>query len=198
MRSFYYYESLLGVGLLFTTLTGCSAVGKTQGRRAQIATDPKDALVYITYRRDKDGHGTGFLIENKESDSCLVVTNAHVTGNHQDVRITTGKDTHLHHAESVRQFPDLDLAVVSFATDTGVCPYPVLKLGNANQLKDGDEVRVIGYPARSDNLPLVSKPQEGKVTAIKSPQAFGYGISYNAPTYQGMSGAPVLVIAQLG
>ena len=173
------YQLLLGAGLVFTTMIGCSK-------------EPTDALVYITYRQGVDDHGTGFLIENPESDSCLVLTNAHLTGNHQDVRLTTEIDQYLHKAESVRQFPDIDLALISFKTEGGRCPYAVLEMGNAKHMKIGSAVKVMGYPEPSDNLPLIVQTYKGNLTNKEVPQAFGYGIVYNAQIAPGMSGAPVL------
>ena len=92
-----------------------------------------------------------------------------------------------------KPLPGLDLAEVRFDAGEGNCPYPALVLGNSDKLKSGDKVRIFGYPGRKGTSVLVAQFPGGEVMAVENPPLpEGYAISYDASTFGGMSGGPVV------
>ncbi|MGD1703819.1 GUN4 domain-containing protein [Dapis sp. BLCC M229] len=86
-------------------------------------------------------------------------------------------------------FPsDIDLALVTFKPERGSCNYPALKIGNSDNLRKGSSIYISGFPIRGGKL--VSQFVPGDVSGLES-LARGYGVSYDALTVGGMSGAPV-------
>ncbi len=89
-----------------------------------------------------DTSGSGFLI----SDQGHIITNAHVIGDHSSVtvRATSGRLTN---AQVLGKDEHLDLAVllVEPSTDSRV-----MTLGNASEIRPGDEVIALGFPLSND------------------------------------------------
>ena len=123
-----------------------SALAPTQGAAAKLAleeliTKIKDAVVVVTFEgRDgeRQGLGSGFVIDPKG----LIATNLHVIGEARPIRVTfaNGKtlDVSAIHATSKSQ----DLAILRVDADN----LPALKLGNSDDLQQGQSVIALGNP----------------------------------------------------
>lgn len=176
-------------GVLALSLTSC--IGSKSP--TDIARQVEDSLVLIAYG-DVSGQGTGFLLLGPKG-VCTVLTAGHVLDVSIDLRLQTYSDRKNWTATNIRRLPNLDAALVTFDPGEAKCPYQALPLGNSDKVKLTDTIYISGFPDLDS--PQLTKPfVSGKVTEIKEPPLTqGYGISYNADTATGMSGAPVVNVA---
>ncbi len=177
----------LAVGIFALFLSGCSQFNSRkilEGR--EISRKTKPSVVLINYE-NRGGHGSGFLIPGKKS-LCTVLTARHVIDDSGDLQLKT-QDGNIWGNLEVKPFPSHDLALITFKPLDKKCPYQPLKLGDSDQVSEGDQVYISGYFESSGNL--VKHFVRGNVTAI-SQLPEGYGIAYAATTGGGMSGGPVL------
>jgi hypothetical protein len=81
--------------------------------------------------------------------------------------------------------------VVTFQSVGEKCPYPSLYLGDSDSVKQTDQIYISGFPDRVGGGKLVRQFVRGSVSGLDVLEQ-GYGISYDASTFGGMSGGPVL------
>ena len=173
---------------LIFTLIGLSLTSCSQPKSSQeIAETVKKSLVLISYQNES-GHGTGFIVPGK-TGVCTVLTARHVVG-WRLLNLQTN-DQKLHKTDSIQASPNLDLAVVTFKPAGENCPYPSLNLGDSDSVKQTDQIYISGFPDRVGSRKLVQQFVRGSVSGLDVLDQ-GYGISYDASTFGGMSGGPVL------
>ena len=166
---------------LSLTLTNCSLSPE------QITSRLEPSIVKIFHQNEPE-YGTGFFVSG-EKGLCTVLTAAHVVKKEGKNLLQTN-DGKVWDVAKVEMFPDgIDLALVSFKPEKRKCNYSPLKIGNSDSLSIGASIYIFGFPIRS--RPLVSQFVLGNVSGLEQlPQ--GYGVSYQALTVAGMSGAPVV------
>ncbi|MCU0545982.1 MAG: GUN4 domain-containing protein [Oscillatoriaceae cyanobacterium Prado104] len=173
---------------LIFTLIGLSLTSCSQQKSSQeIAETVKNSIVLISYQNEA-GHGTGFIVPGP-AGVCTVLTARHVVAG-RSLNLQTN-DQKLHQTDSIQASPNLDLAVVTFQSAGEKCPYPSLNLGDSDSVKQTDQIYISGFPDRAGGGKLVRQFVRGFVSGLDVLEQ-GYGISYDASTYGGMSGGPVL------
>jgi serine protease Do len=170
------------------TLIGLSLTSCGQQKSSQeIAETVKNSIVLISYQNE-GGHGTGFIVAGP-AGACTVLTARHVVEG-RNLNLQTN-DQKLHKTNSIQASPNLDLAVVTFPSAGEKCPYPSLNLGDSDSVKQTDQIYISGFPDRAGGGKLVRQFVRGSVSGLDVLEQ-GYGISYDASTFGGMSGGPVL------
>jgi hypothetical protein len=173
---------------LIFTLIGLSLTSCSQPKSSQeIAETVKNSIVLISYQNES-GHGTGFIVPGP-TGVCTVLTARHVVEG-RSLNLQTN-DQKLHKTNSIQASPNLDLAVVTFQSAGEKCPYPSLNLGDSDSVKQTDQIYISGFPDRAGGGKLVRQFVRGSVSGLDVLDQ-GYGISYDASTFGGMSGGPVL------
>lgn len=173
---------------LIFTLIGLSLTSCSQPKSSQeIAETVKNSIVLISYQNES-GHGTGFIVPGK-TGVCTILTARHVVEG-RGLNLQTN-DQKLHKTNSIQASPNLDLAVVTFQSGGESCPYPSLYLGDSDSVKQTDQIYISGFPDRVGGGKLVRQFVRGSVSGLDVLDQ-GYGISYDASTFGGMSGGPVL------
>ena len=172
---------IFGLTILSLTMTNCSLSPE------QITSRLEPSIVKIFHQNEPE-YGTGFFVSG-EKGLCTVLTAAHVVKKEGKNLLQTN-DGKVWDVAKVEMFPDgIDLALVSFKPEKRKCNYSPLKIGNSDSLSIGASIYIFGFPIRS--RPLVSQFVLGNVSGLEQlPQ--GYGVSYQALTVGGMSGAPVV------
>lgn len=94
--------------------------------------------------------GSGVLVGKKEN-TYYALTAEHVvaTPDEYDIVAPDGTEYVLNY-QSVQKLPNVDLALVSFTSQKS---YQLAKLGNSDQLTEGDKVFIAGWP--SSGLPCL-------------------------------------------
>ena len=169
--------------LIGLSLTSCGQQKSSQ----EIAETVKNSIVLISYQNES-GHGTGFIVPGS-TGVCTVLTARHVVEG-RSLNLQTN-DQKLHKTNSIQASPNLDLAVVTFQSAGEKCPYPSLNLGDSDSVKQTDQIYISGFPDRAGGGKLVRQFVRGSVSGLDVLEQ-GYGISYDASTFGGMSGGPVL------
>lgn len=169
--------------LIGLSLTSCGQQKSSQ----EIAETVKNSIVLISYQNE-GGHGTGFIVPGP-TGVCTVLTARHVVEG-RSLNLQTN-DQKLHKTNSIQANPNLDLAVVTFPSAGETCPYPNLNLGDSDSVKQTDQIYISGFPDRAGGGKLVRQFVRGSVSGLDVLEQ-GYGISYDASTFGGMSGGPVL------
>lgn len=169
--------------LIGLSLTSCGQQKSSQ----EIAETVKNSIVLISYQNE-GGHGTGFIVPGP-TGVCTVLTARHVVEG-RSLNLQTN-DQKLWKTDSIQASPNLDLAVVTFPSVGEKCPYPSLNLGDSDTVKQSDQIYISGFPDRIGSGKLVQQFVRGFVSGLDVLEQ-GYGISYDASTFGGMSGGPVL------
>lgn len=95
-------------------------------------------------------------------------------------------------ASQIQQLPQVNLALVPFFTNDS---YYSAAIGNSEQLAQGDEVYVAGFPVSNHqgNLGLAEfQFTNGIVSStIDPPRVQGYGLTHTSLTAKGMNGSPM-------
>jgi hypothetical protein len=173
---------------LIFTLIGLSLTSCSQPKSSQeIAETVKKSMVLISYQNER-GHGTGFIVPGL-TGVCTVLTARHVVEG-RSLNLQTN-DQKLYKTDSIQAIPNLDLALVTFKPAGKNCPYPSLNLGDSDSVKQTDPIYISGFPDRVGSPRLVQQIVRGSVSGLDVLEQ-GYGISYDASTFGGMSGGPVL------
>ncbi|MEG4285183.1 GUN4 domain-containing protein [Microcoleus sp. A006_D1] len=174
---------LLILTLLALSLTSCGQQKSSQ----EIAETVKNSIVLIS-SQNEGGHGTGFIVPGPKG-VCTVLTARHVVEG-RSLNLQTD-DQKLHKTDSIQTSPNLDLAVVTFPSVGETCPYPSLKLGDSDSVKVYDKIYISGFLGGAEGGKLEQQSVIGFVSKLDV-RSEGYGISYDASTFSGMSGSPVL------
>ena len=133
--------------------------------------------------------GSGVMVGQKDN-TYFVLTAEHVVATPDEYYIVTSDGIeHSLSYESVQKLPDVDLALVSF---TSTQSYPLAKLGNSDQLTEGDKVFIAGWPASGAAIPHIYQFTSGEISGLPpQPIGKGYKMVYTNVTRAGMSGGPV-------
>ena len=177
---------LLIFTLVAVSLTSCGQQKSSQ----EIAETVKNSIVLISYQNER-GHGTGFIVPGP-TGVCTVLTARHVVeGRSLNLRTNDEKSWK---TKSIQLSPSVDLAVVTFKPIGETCSYPSLNFGNSDSVKVGDKIYIQGFPDQIGSSKLGPQFVQGYVSRLDILEQ-GYGISYDASTFGGMSGGPVLDVS---
>ncbi len=158
------------------------AAGQTDVGRVYAAAGPAVASVQVG-----GGAGTGFLV-----DDGTMVTNAHVVGESDRVRVSFGDGARRLDARVIGTDPSSDLAVLEVDSDAlqGVRP---LGLAASRDVQVGDDVVAIGNPLGLDRT-ATAGIVSGLGREITAPNGFQIDevIQTDAPINPGNSGGPLL------
>jgi S1-C subfamily serine protease len=133
--------------------------------------------------------GSGVII-GRTGDTYYVLTAGHVVATRDEYMIVTpdGKKYPLDY-NRVRKLENLDLALLQFTSSENL---PLARLGNSEQINQGDSIYVSGWPAVGD---AITRPThlvtEGRISGFQRGESAGYELTYSNPTAPGMSGGPV-------
>ncbi len=145
----------------------------------------------ITVRVDSQAPGSGVIIK-RNGNRYTVLTAAHVVATVDEYTIITndGQEYPVN-LDTMTKFSGVDLAMVEFTSNRS---YPVVKIGNSQQLSEGSESYVAGFPSRTQALTdIIYTFTTGNITANATrPLTDGYALVYTNNTLPGMSGGPVL------
>lgn len=152
---------------------------------------PLDIATKITFKIVGTKEGSGFLIARNDNIYYLL-TAKHVipTVDEFDI-VDLDKNAYRVHAEEynsrVKVFPELDIAIVQFTSNKN---YELPVLDN-HAIPEATELYVAGFPKEDQNLQFTEGLVVSNALAVE-PLKLGYGLIYNNPTLDGMSGGPVL------
>ncbi len=133
--------------------------------------------------------GSGVLVGQKDN-TYFVLTAEHVVATPDEYHIVTPDGAeHALNYQAVQKLPNVDLALVRFTSQQS---YPLAKLGNSDQLTEGDKVFIAGWPSSGVALPHIYQFTSGEISGLP-PQSIGkgYKMVYTNVTRAGMSGGPV-------
>ncbi|WP_299408151.1 trypsin-like peptidase domain-containing protein [Acaryochloris sp. IP29b_bin.148] len=145
----------------------------------------------ITVRLDSQAPGSGVIIK-RNGNRYTVLTAAHVVATVDEyVVITNDGQEYPVNVQTITKFPGVDLALLEFTSDRS---YTVVKIGDSQQLSEGSESYVAGFPSRTQALTdIIYNFTTGTITANATrPLSDGYALVYTNNTLPGMSGGPVL------
>ncbi len=136
-----------------------------------------------------EGWGSGIIVR-LEGEVYTVVTNQHVLRGGTSYQVQT-PDGRVYSAQAIAipSFQDRDLAALTFRSFQ---TYQVATLATGTQLRIGDRVYAVGFPAQNPTARGFYFT-EGQISLVTN-QAFigGYQIGYTNPVEKGMSGGPLL------
>jgi putative serine protease PepD len=138
--------------------------------------------------QSQGGTGTGFVVEGDGT----IVTNSHVVGRSEEVRVRFGDNGRALRAEVLGSDPSVDIAVLKVDPADAGRLHP-LPLADSEQVKVGDTAIAIGNP-----LGLPQTATSGIVSGlgreIQAPNGFQIDevIQTDAPINPGNSGGPLL------
>ncbi len=136
-----------------------------------------------------EGWGSGIIVR-LEGEVYTVVTNQHVLRGGTSYQVQT-PDGRVYSAQAIAipSFQDRDLAALTFCSFQ---TYQVATLATGTQLRIGDRVYAVGFPAHNPTARGFYFT-EGQISLVTN-QAFigGYQIGYTNPVEKGMSGGPLL------
>lgn len=136
-----------------------------------------------------EGWGSGIIVRS-EGEVYTVVTNQHVLRGGTSYQVQT-PDGRIYPAQAIATpgFQDRDLAALTFRSFQ---TYQVATLATGTQLRIGDRVYAVGFPAQNPTARGFYFT-EGEISLVTN-QAFigGYQIGYTNPVEKGMSGGPLL------
>ena len=171
--------------LIGLSLTSCGQQKSSQ----EIAETVQKSIVLISYQNEGGG-GTGFIVPGP-TGVCTVLTARHVV-EYRSLNLQTN-DEKSWKTDSIQTSPNFDLAVVKFKSVGETCPYLSLNLGNSDSVKIYDKIYISGWLGGAEGGKLEQQSVIGSVSKLDV-RSEGYGISYDASTFPGMSGSPVLDI----
>ena len=145
-------------------------------------------IVALDNNRQPIGRGSGSLVA-REGNTCVGVTNAHVTEVPAAGFVVRTFDQVLHQVTSTRAFANEDLAVVTFECQQDYEPITIATY----QLSPGQNVYVSGWPG--DGSPTgewIRQFTGGSISTVLDTPWRGYQVGYTNVTRSGMSGGQVL------
>ncbi len=158
-------------------------------QRRSLFKDPKTGKIVILDRgatlASYERAGAGVILHN----SGVIVTNAHIVGNAQQVRVLLADNQKLN-AKVVRFAPDLDLALLKIDVPLLL---PAVVLADSSQIILREEIFTVG------SSPLLKESiTAGKITGLASSRSGAYSNSYESDLFQtsmniykGDSGGPL-------
>jgi S1-C subfamily serine protease len=171
-----------------TTVTASSPSPSTPGSATQ--SDIYKTAYGTTVLIGGQNPGSGVIIA-KTNDTYYVLTAQHVVATPDEYEIITpdGKRYPVDYGK-VKKLANVDLAVVQFQSNQS---YPVAPLGNSEQVLQGANVYVSGWPIPEQ---AITKPThlvtDGRIVGLQKGEAEGYELLYGNSTAPGMSGGPIL------
>lgn len=123
-----------------------AAVEKTGSAVVRIDSTRTISSRYSSYGRQVRGTGSGFIIRS----NGLILTNAHVLGGADTVRVTL-KDGRNFTGRVLGQDRQTDVAVVKIQANN----LPAISIGNSDRIKPGEWAIAIGNPLGLDNTVTV-------------------------------------------
>lgn len=144
----------------------------------------------ITVLIEGDGNASGVIIA-KSGQTYYVLTAKHAVKNVKIYTVTVGEGKKYAVAYSqITPLANLDLAIIPFSSSQ---IYAIANLGNSNQVNQGDNVYVSGWPGTEQAITkrthLVT---DGRIVGLQKGDEDGYELMYGNSTAPGMSGGPVL------
>jgi tetratricopeptide (TPR) repeat protein len=134
--------------------------------------------------------GSGVIFA-KAGNTYYVLTAKHVvaTPDEYEIIAADGKRYPVDY-KKVKKLPNIDLAVIEFTSQQ---PHATARLGNSQQVQEGDSIFVAGWPAPDAAITQPTRIiTEGKIAGLQTSGADGYELVYSNSTSPGMSGGPVL------
>ncbi|NJM67730.1 MAG: DUF2808 domain-containing protein [Acaryochloris sp. RU_4_1] len=174
---------------LWTTLIVGTAMVLVQPAHALTGAEVNKIAKASTILVKGQNPGSGVLVGRKD-DTYFVLTAEHVVATPDEYHIVTPDGAeHALNYQSVQKLPNVDLALVSFTSKQA---YQLAKIGNSDQLTEGDKVFIAGWPASGVTLPHIYQFTSGEISGLP-PQSIGkgYKMVYTNVTRSGMSGGPV-------
>ena len=139
-------------------------------------------------QRQESGLGSGFII----SQDGYIVTNEHVIDGAQQITVTMKGSNEPYKATVVGADFDLDLAVIKINSSK---PFPVLPMGDSEQIKVGNWVIAIGNPYGLDHTVTIGViSAKGRPVNIEQRQ-YKNLLQTDASINPGNSGGPLLNLA---
>ena len=151
---------------------------------AEISAKAKSFTVQI----DGAEAGSGTIIE-RDNDVYTVITCWHVVDTPGDYQITTA-DGQKHQIEEVKNLDKVDLAIVEFASDKN---YAVASLGDSQNLAEGLDTFVVGYPDPIPGIPeRTYRFARASIISKVEKADDGYHLVHSNPLAPGSSGGAIL------
>jgi S1-C subfamily serine protease len=145
----------------------------------------------VTVRINGANTGSGVMIEH-QGDRYSVLSNWHVVSPASEKLTIQTMDGTRHPAlmPTVRRVANLDLAVLEFRSRSR---YPVVSIGNADRLSEGQSLYVSGWADPSPQLPSPAYQfLVGNLSGRIEKPRDGYTLVYTVSALPGMSGGPIL------
>ena len=136
--------------------------------------------------------GSGVLI-GVNGTTYIVLTAAHVvkgTNPGEELyAVTSDGQQHSIDTSTIQRLKGIDLAILRFQSNQS---YPVVKVGDSDNVVELDDIFVAGYPKTGRVLTVSNFTITPGALASRGQFEQGYGLVYTATTKEGMSGGPVL------
>ena len=172
------------------TKTATASPSPKPAQPPQTAQDVYAVAGQTTVLIEGQNPGSGVILA-KTNNTYYVLTAKHVVATPDEYKIIVagGKEYDVD-INKIKRLSNLDLAIVEFTSSQN---YPVARVGNSDQVKQGANIYVSGWPIPDQ---AISKPTqivtEGQVVGLQADDKDGYGLLYGNNTAPGMSGGPVL------
>jgi putative serine protease PepD len=165
--------------------SGQAASPPAKGTVGAIYASASRAVVSV---QSNGGTGTGFVV----GTDGTIVTNSHVVGSADEVRVRFGDSGRALRAEVLGSDPSVDIAVLHVDPASTGTLFP-LALADSDQVKVGDTAIAIGNPLGLDRT-ATSGIVSGLGREIRAPNGFQIDkvIQTDAPINPGNSGGPLL------
>jgi|GEM_PF-3573773 len=170
--------------------TATASPSSKPAQSSQSAEDVYAVASQTTVLIDGQNPGSGVILA-KTNNTYYVLTAKHVvaTPDQYNIVVAGGKEYDID-PNKIKRLSKLDLAIVEFTSNQN---YSVARVGNSDQIKQGANIYVSGWPLPDQ---AISKPTqivtEGRVVGLQTDDKDGYGLLYGNNTAPGMSGGPVL------
>ena len=174
-----------GVAPLPVSTSGAAASPPANGSVGAIYAAASRGVVSV---QSGGGTGTGFVVDNDGT----IVTNSHVVGTADEVRVRFGDSGRALRAEVLGSDPSVDIAVLH-VDPAGAGTLHPLQFADSEQVKVGDTAIAIGNPLGLDRT-ATSGIVSGLGREIRAPNGFQIDkvIQTDAPINPGNSGGPLL------
>jgi S1-C subfamily serine protease len=167
---------------------GTSALSGSEGiqNRQDFYKTASETTIFI----EGQSSGSGVIIA-RIKNVYYVLTAKHVilTNGKYTIATASGKKYSVDYSQ-VRKLANIDLALIPFISNDQT--YSVARLGNSNQIKQGDSVYVSGWPAPEQAITKRTHLMtDGRIVGFQKGDTDGYELMYGNSTAPGMSGGPV-------